>query len=259
LDKVKLHLSRQEPAVLVSTQLIEAGVDISFPAVFRAECGLDSLAQAAGRCNRHGELLDTEGKEIMGRVFLFDHEDYSISRMLVDLRDAAADTAQLREMYAADLLSLDAIEHYFRLHIWTVGQRTNQWDHPDVMGCFPVMAGPDWQFTLQFREADKRFQMIPQATHALIIPWGKEGKALCDELRAMNKFGHFPTRSHFRRAQRLTVQVYEWEWKFLLLEGRAEPLLDGAIHVLVHPENDYDEAFGLRPPTTPDSPTAFMV
>lgn len=259
LKKVKFLLKAKRPLTLISTQLIEAGVDVSFPAVFRAECGLDSLAQAAGRCNRHGELRDEHGVEILGRVHAFEHKGYEIPSRLVDLRDGAADAAQIIPHHTADPLSLDAIEHYFRLHIWTMGQRTKEWDHPDVMGCFPPMAGKDWQFTIQFREAAKRFQMIPQATHPLIIPWGEQGKKLCEELLEMNKFGRLPNRSHYRRAQRYSVQVYEWEWKQLIFSGRIESLHDGAIHLLIHPENNYNEAFGLRPPTASDSPSAFMV
>jgi hypothetical protein len=75
----------------------------------------------------------------------------------------------------------------------------------------------------------------------------------------MSKFGIFPKRSHFRRAQRYTVQVYVWEWQHLQLDGLVESLHDGAIHLLIHPENDYDEAFGLRPPNVPSTPSAFMV
>ncbi len=259
LKKVKLRLHERQPVVLVSTQLIEAGVDVSFPAVFRAECGLDSLAQAAGRCNRNGELRDADGHEIPGRVFHFQHDGYAIPPRLVDLRDAEADARQLIGLYADDLLSLEAIEHYFRLHIWTVGQRTNQWDKPDVMNCFQIGGNDAPYMALQFRDAAKRFQMIPQATHPLVIPWGAAGKALCEELREWNKFKRPPTRAHYRRAQRYTVQVYEHEWQQFPLTGRVESLHDGAIHLLVHPENDYDAAFGLRPPDAPGLTDAFMV
>ena len=259
LAAVKSCLNDKKSTTLVSTQLIEAGVDVSFPAVFRAECGLDSLVQAAGRCNRNGELRDESGAEMLGRVYAFEHDGYGIPRQLVELRDSAADATQVIPTHLDDILSLSAIERYFRLHIWTVGQRTNEWDQPDVMGCFPAASGKDWQFTLQFREADKRFQMIPQVTNPLIVPWGDRGRALCEELRSRDKIKLPPSLEHYRRAQRFTVQVYDWEWQQLLLTGRVESLHDGAIHILIHPENDYDEAFGLRPPSAPNSPTAFMV
>ena len=154
---------------------------------------------------------------------------------------------------------MEAIEHYFRLHIWTVGQRTSGWDHPEVMKCFQIGGKDAPYFALQFRDAARRFQMISQATHPLIIPWGDKGKKLCDELRQRDKIGLPPSRAHYRKAQRFAVQVYEWEWNQLLTSGRLEGLQDGAIHLLIHPENDYDEAFGLRPHSLPDLPAAFMI
>ena len=77
--------------------------------------------------------------------------------------------------------------------------------------------------------------------------------------RSRDKIGLPPTREHYRHAQRYSVQVYDWEWRQLLFSERIASLHDGAIHVLIHPENDYDEDFGLRPPTASDSPSAFMV
>lgn len=71
LARAKRLRKQGKPVVLVSTQLIEAGVDISFPTVYRAECGLDSFAQAAGRCNRNGELKDSIGERIKGKVYHF--------------------------------------------------------------------------------------------------------------------------------------------------------------------------------------------
>jgi len=260
LKEVKRLLYEKRPLTLVSTQLIEAGVDVSFPAVFRAECGLDSLAQAAGRCNRNGELRDNAGAEVLGRVFAFKHDGYELSSPnLAELRLAADDAGQLHARYADDLLALEAIDHYFRLHIWSAGQSTNGWDQPEVMGCFPEMRAKDWQFTIQFREAAKRFQMIPQATHSLIIPWQDAGTKLCEELRGLDKVKRPLTRAHYRRAQRYTVQVYEHEWKQFIHDGLVESLHDGSIHLLIHPENDYDKSFGLRSPNAPGSPTAFMV
>jgi CRISPR-associated endonuclease/helicase Cas3 len=253
LTEVRQRLTLGNPAFLVSTQLIEAGVDISFPAVFRAECGLDSLAQAAGRCNRNGELLNPDGSPALGRVYPFEHADYEIPSRLVDLRDASANAAQVATLYPTDLLSIPSIEHFFRLHIWSVGARTRNWDAPEVMSCFQPGA-----LTLGFRDAASRFRMIEQATQSLLIPWGEKGRQLCAELRNRHKFGRPPTRELFRAAQRFLVQVYEHEWKELVANGRVETLHDGAIHILEHPENNYDDAFGLRPPNSPDSPSAFF-
>ena len=82
---------------------------------------------------------------------------------------------------------------------------------------------------------------------------------ISEELRGRNKIKLPPSRAHYRRAQRYTVQVYEHEWNQFLLSGRVDALHDGAIHLLVHPENDYDKAFGLRPPDAPGLTDAFMV
>jgi CRISPR-associated endonuclease/helicase Cas3 len=253
LNQVRALLNTGAPAFLVSTQLIEAGVDISFPAVFRAECGLDSLAQAAGRCNRNGELRNADGSPTLGRVYPFQHSGYEIPARLVDLRDAAATAAQVAALYPTDLLSVESIEHFFRLHIWSVGARTKNWDATEVMSCFQPGA-----LSLGFRDAASRFHMIEQATQSLLIPWGEEGRQLCAELRNRHKLGIPPNRELFRAAQRFLVQVYEHEWKELLAHGRIETIHDGAIHILEHPENNYDEAFGLRPPNSPDSPEAFF-
>lgn len=253
LNQVRALLKAGAPAFLVSTQLIEAGVDISFPSVFRAECGLDSLAQAAGRCNRDGELCNSDGSPTLGRVYPFQHSGYEIPSRLVDLRDAAATAAQIAVLYPNDLLSIPSIEHFFRLHIWSVGARTKNWDAPEVMSCFQPGA-----LTLGFRDAASRFHMIEQATQSLLIPWGEKGQQLCAELRNRHKLGIPPNRDLFRVAQRFLVQVYEHEWKGLLANSRIETIHDGAIHILEHPENNYDEAFGLRPANSPDSPEAFF-
>ncbi len=254
LDDVRAKLKARERVVLVSTQLIEAGVDVSFPAVFRAECGLDSLAQAAGRCNRNGELQDPDGAPILGRVYAFRHEGYEIPNRLVDLRDSANHGAEIAALYPDDLLSLQAIEHFFRLHIWGVGARTNQWDQPKVMDCFP-----NDPKALQFRKAAADFRMIDSNTHSLVIPFGEEGEQLCQDLRNREKLGIPPARVHYRTAQRFVVQVYEHEWKVLLANHRIESLYNGAFHLLLHPENNYDRAFGLKPSDSPDSPSAFFV
>jgi CRISPR-associated endonuclease/helicase Cas3 len=255
LKEIRAILQSRRPVFLVSTPLIEAGVDISFPAVFRAECGLDSLAQSAGRCNRHGELRSSEGKPELGRVFRFQHSGHEIPPQMVDLRDAAANAAQIAALPYSNLLSLEAIEHFFRLHIWSVGARTKQWDQPEVLSCFPA---DHRLMTLGFRDAASRFRMIDQTTHPLLIPWGDTGKALCEELRNRHKLNIPPTRAHYRAAQRLIVQVYENEWTALRAQVQIETLHDGAFYQLIHPENYYHHQMGLRHMNTTDSPEAFF-
>lgn len=105
LDGVRASLKAGEPCRLVSTSLIEAGVDVSFPAVLRAEAGLDSIAQAAGRCNRNAEwpIDDSE-------VLVFASPDWAPPP---DLKLFAEAFRQVERHHREDLLSLEAVAAYF--------------------------------------------------------------------------------------------------------------------------------------------------
>jgi len=111
--QIKRLLADGKECRVVSTQVVEAGVDIDFPVVFRAMAGLDSIVQAAGRCNREGGLA-------RGRVVVFDTDE----KPPPDIGRAAGDTAQVL-MPGVDALDLGIIERYFSLHYWT---RSAEWD-----------------------------------------------------------------------------------------------------------------------------------
>ncbi len=261
LDETKQLRSKNQPVVLISTQLIEAGVDISFPVVYRAECGLDSLAQAAGRCNRNGEL-EASGK--IGKVYLFAPCDHPIPTGLRDITSAAAITRSqvLPNFPQPDLLDLAAIRAYFEQAIWQAGEKTNQWDDQGIvsgsMPCFdPKDTSKHWAHAYKFKTAAEKFRLIDSVTHPVLIPWGKKGKALEEELRSLANQGRSPNRSHYRRAQQFTVQVYEHEW--LTLKPNLSLLFDEAIAILTHPQNYYDSLTGLKRADAPANPNAFML
>jgi len=255
LAKAKRLRKNRRPVVLVATQLVEAGVDISFPVVYRAECGLDSFAQAAGRCNRNGELLPE-----IGRVFLFQPTDHPIPQSLTDLTTNAAVTrTQITPNFQnQDLLSPYAIRKYFEHAIWHAGLST-QWDkHHIVSGDMPCFSPTSTSLhTYSYKTAAERFRLIESNTHPVLIPWGPKGRALCEEIRKLSRLGFAPNRTHFRRAQQFTIQIYDGEWQSL------KPSLsfhcDEAFAILDHPENDYHPHTGLnRPNATPD-PNAFCL
>ena len=255
LAEAKTLRKSGRPVVLVATQLVEAGVDISFPVVYRAECGLDSFAQAAGRCNRNGELLPAKG-----RVFLFEPTDHPIPRGLADIKAHAGITKAhvLSRFTDTQLLSQDANRLYFEHAIVRAGETSERWDkHHIVSGeaCFPPDAR-DFE-TYRFKTAAERFRLIDSETHSVLIPWGAEGKALAEEIRDLKKQGRLPNRSHYRRAQQFTVQVYDGEWQQL------KPFLsfhcEDAFAILDHPENDYHVHTGLKRPGAPCDPNAFCL
>lgn len=261
LDQAKQLREQNQPVALVSTQLIEAGVDISFPVVYRAECGLDSFAQAAGRCNRNGEL---EAAGELGKVYLFVPSDHPIPAGLSDIASAAAITRSqvLPNFPQADLLDLAAIRSYFEQAIWQAGEKTKQWDDQGIvsggMPCFsPSDTSKNWALAYSFKTAAEKFRIIDSATHPVLIPWGAKGQALGEELRSLAKQGRSPNRGHYRRAQQFTVQVYEHEW--ITLKPCLTLLFDEAIAILTHPENDYRTRTGLKRASAPANPNAFML
>ena len=244
LAKAKRLREKGHPIVLVATQLVEAGVDISFPTVYRAESGLDSFAQAAGRCNRNGELLPEKG-----RVFLFQPTDHPIPKGLTDLTTNAAVTrTQITPNFKdEELLSHAAIRSYFEHAIWHAGLSTS-WDKHNIvsgdMACFSPESNSLLAYS--YKTAAERFRLIESNTHPVLIPWGAKGQRLCEDIRNLRKQNRSPNRTHYRRAQQFTVQVYDGEWQNL------KPSLsfhcEEAFAILDHYQNSYHTHTGLKRP-----------
>ncbi len=233
LNDIRQRLRKGVQCRVVSTQVVEAGVDIDFPVVYRSLAGLDSIAQAAGRCNREGRLAK-------GWAFVFrsQHE-----RAESFIRDTSNATSQIlgREPYEAlyeDLLSLEAIEHYFRLYYWSQQER---WDRHRVLDNLKLVSNSrELPFQFSFRENAGNFRLIRDSGDPVIIPWGEEGARLCQELRA--SFG-VPERRLLRSLQRYTVSAPGRIFREQL--GGAIELLHDRYAVLASPELYYDDDLGL--------------
>ena len=182
---IKAMLFAGLPVRVVSTQLVEAGVDIDFPVVYRAFAGLSSIAQAAGRCNREGLA------ELPGQVIVFMPPKPAPKGELRKAEDT------LISLLAVDDFDVESQENY---PIFFERFYDAQNDLGTVFNTFLTKDAPHFQF--QFREASAAFKMIDdQASAAVIVRYGGNG-ALIDELQK-----HGPKRNIMRRLQRFTVNV----------------------------------------------------
>jgi len=205
LNKIRSALLDSSPCRVISTQLIEAGVDIDFPVVFRSDAGIDSIAQAAGRCNREGELL--EG----GQVFVFSPEDGSPPGHFRQ----TSQTADSVMRHHDDFLSLEAVTEYFRSLYWMKGEKLDEYQILDDIG----EGAKSGDFP--FRAVDKKFKIIEDGAESIIIPWNKEAEKIINGLR----YSEYPA-SFARKAQRFTVQVYPKVLGSLECSGSVERLHD---------------------------------
>jgi CRISPR-associated endonuclease/helicase Cas3 len=225
------RLKEGKPCRVVSTQLIEAGVDIDFPVVYRALAGIDSIAQAAGRCNREGKLA-------RGEVFVFEP---AAVRLVGYLRSTAESAAELIPD-ATDLLDPNVVRRYFELHYWKQ-EGDNRWDDRGVMNCFPP---PIARLYFQFRAASDAFRFITEVGKPVFVPYGEKGQRLIEELRAVRPAGDGQDRGQLRpllrRLQRYTVNIYEPVYK-VMIGSDIEPLESG-YDVLTN-SSCYDDRLGF--------------
>jgi len=229
LKEVRNRLTTGQECRVISTQLIEAGVDLDFPVVFRSMAGIDSIAQAAGRCNRNGHLEDG------GRTFVFRSEHQRSERFFSDTADAGAQVLEIHE----DPLSLAAVEQYFELYYWS---QEDRWDKKQVIQGFQIDPGNrDLPFLFNFATVARDFRLIEETGRPVIIPWGKAGGRLCEKLRA--SFG-LPDRRLLRQLQRYTIQIPQRIW-YANIDRTIENVHD-RYPILISPETNYDDEIGLK-------------
>lgn len=222
LQRIREALIRQETCRVVSTQLIETGVDVDFPVVYRALAGVDSIAQAAGRCNREGRLEK-------GDVFVFRPEARYMPKGWFQ-RTAAVTLMVLRDH--DDLLSLEAVDAYFRLLYEFEGERLDQ---HHILHRFEERAA---QLAFPFREVGEQFQLIDSPMIPVIVP---REQVCVDILERARRFG--PTVGLSRQLQRYVVQVYQHEFMELVRRQAIEVV--GEHYKVLRDLSLYDEEIGL--------------
>ena len=229
ITMVRQRVKDSQPCRIISSQLIEARVDLDFPVVYRSLAGLDSIAQAAGRCNREGKLAS------MGQTFVFKPERAIPAGYL---RQCAQVAEQVMPGHV-DLLGLDAVEHYFRLHYW---QREKEMDAKKIMECWPTQQPrtPEDLLLYMFKTCSEKFRFIESNYQSVIIPWGKRGEQLRDDIKAaFDPSAQWPLA---RRAQRFIVSIPEALFNANL--GKSITTYHDRFHVL-NSSVDYDDKLGL--------------
>ncbi len=223
IERIHQALQGNGPCRVVSTQLVEAGVDLDFPVVYRVLGGLDSIVQAAGRCNREGRL--SQG----GRVVVFRAESQpppGVPRQALKVTESL-----LKELdYQIDTADPDCFERYFR-SLYFCGPR----DEHNIQG---------FRKQFDFASVGRRFKLIEDKfTSTVIVPWGDAERYL-SELRQATENGR-PVRDLLRRLQAFTVSLYARSCDQLQASGALEEVLDG-IHTLSVPYRHlYSEVYGL--------------
>jgi CRISPR-associated endonuclease/helicase Cas3 len=239
LARLRERLKREEPVRLVATSLIEAGVDIDFPEVWRAAAGLDSIAQAAGRCNREGRL-------VLGRVVVFEPDEAKPPAALKAFWQAARPVLRRHD----DPLTLDAVQHFFRELYWQKGDAAFDTARVDGRpGILPAIAerAPDGRFP--FAAIAAAFRMIDDIMEPVVVPWRSgigdhDAETVLNRIAAMDR----PLARDLRQLQQYTVPIPPRAREAWLAAGVLRPVHPALGDTLLRFDDlgYYDPQTGLR-------------
>jgi len=260
LNEIRVRLEKKLPVLCFSTQLIEAGVDVDFGAVIRFAAGLDSIAQAAGRCNRNGLRK-------IGIVHVVNPQDERIE-ILHDIcigRDKAERVLDEYEddplQFGNDRIGLEAMKRYYTYYFF---DRQNEMDYPlaakdighedtllnllsenSLAVCdYGQKAGhkPGIYLRQSFMSAANAFKAIDAPTRGVIVQHGKAGQVIIAELCA----AYLPDKEFdmLRRAQQFTVNVFPNVLERLSKAGAVQEIQEG-MGILYLDYRYYSEEFGL--------------
>lgn len=266
LDEIRERLKNNQPVICISTQLIEAGVDISFECVIRSLAGLDSIAQAAGRCNRHGQVA-------LRNVYVIDYAEENL-KFLKEIdkgkniaRKILTDLKNDSKAHGGDVLSVKAIEYYFK-HFYKDSE--SDLDYPikqmnqtmvellmanyeentllheyRIKNSHKQDGNPDLIINNSYQTAAKNFSVIDSPTTSVIVPYGEgegEGK---DIIATLNGDVTIEDLSKIlQKAQRYSISVYPYQLDLLQNSGSLTTLFDNQVYALV--DGAYDNEYGLN-------------
>lgn len=267
LAKIKRRLGRRS-VICISTQLIEAGVDIDFGSVVRFSAGLDSIAQAAGRCNRHG-------RRAPGRVHVINPTDENLDRLL-DIRVGREKAERVMDDYEEDparfgydLIGPEAIGWYYENFFFA---RRDQMGYPisaqsighndTLLNLLSVNSAavaeygrrngqaPSFYLRQSFMAAARAFKAIDAPTRGVIVPCRAAGREVIADLCA----GYLPQKDFrlLRLAQQFTVNVFPHVLDRLTQTGAVREVQEGT-GILYLDSQYYSKDFGLS-----ESPVAEM-
>ena len=229
IETIKERMRDGEPTKVISTQLIEAGVDLDFPCVWRAHSGLGSIIQAGGRCNREGKM------ERRGQVFVFSLADGS--RPFGNIARGCNATKMLLHKLSnkiTDPTDPEVIAKYYRLYFKDIPDFDTEGIEKDLT------EDPE---DINFESAAERFKLIDdEGTFPVIVPYMEEGKALVRKIRNHEIL----TREDYHRMQEYSVSLRQGDYSTLLSHGNIEqiPWGEDFISVLVD-DKCYDSVAGV--------------
>ncbi|MDE6983875.1 MAG: CRISPR-associated helicase Cas3' [Lachnospiraceae bacterium] len=249
-DKLKAIQSvldeRQEHIVVVSTNLIEAGVDISFECVYRSMTGLDSLAQTAGRCNRNGEreygmvyLVDLEGENTGNMEEL--KQNQRVAKQIIYERDSSARTDSLLMPYWMD-------QYYSRVYGHAAGRMNFPIQRMGTSITALLGRGFGVKQTQNFmnqayKSAGQEYRVIDDNSFGVIVPY-QYGELLIDAIQ--NATDRSEIKNYIRQAQRYTVNVLESQLE--RFDGLIQPVSDRipGLYMVAAP-GAYNKDYGIAP------------
>lgn len=221
--EIKERLRKGLPCRVIATSLIEAGVDLDFPEVYRQETGLDSLIQAAGRCNREGKR---DPQECNVYLFRLEGDDASFVRQNADA---------LREIMRKhqDLSDLEAVSDYFIFYRELIGRENL--DQKGIIKAF--QNGIDGK-VFPFATVSKIFKLIENQTKTIYIPTEESNRYI------ESIYGGYSDRNTFRRLGQYAVNVYTEHYNKLWEAGCLEMVRDYVC--VLRDMNQYNDDTGLQ-------------
>jgi len=266
LEEVRERLNFHKPVICISTPLIEAGVDISFECVIRSVTGLDSIAQAAGRCNRHGE-------KSLQNVYVIAHEEEKLDMMSEIKKGKEIAMMIFRDLelnpksYGGSILSQNAMVHYFKLFydtfktdldypIFAHGQSADMinvlfenkkdhiyYNHLVHNGGENGSKGKLPLFLLSsYKSASEQFKIIDNPTTEVIVPFREGGEKVVEMFTSGDMVVDIS--KMIQRAQQYSIGLYQHEKDALTSMGLISYHCENQILILN--ERAYDDDFGLN-------------